>query len=197
MAIVVRLDVMMAKRKMRGLELADGLLARGLRVQVAGPDPAPAWHPLRAPYLRADLAAPLPAADVCIGTFWTTLAPAVASGSRHVLHLCQGFEGVHREYAPLLPEIDAAYRLPLAKLVVSPHLAELIERRHGGRCHLIGSGVDLLVAAISAGAVHGAPLEFGSSASAFSLFRPESGAAAGTTAPPSTPAASRVPVVSL
>jgi glycosyltransferase involved in cell wall biosynthesis len=127
------------------LELADGLLARGLRVEVAGPHPAPDWHPLRAPYRQAaDLAAPgaLPAADVCIATFWTTVEPAMASGARHVLHLCQGFEGVHREYSPLLRSIDAAYRLPLPKLVVSPHLVDLLVERYGSRCHLIGSGVD-------------------------------------------------------
>lgn len=126
------------------LEHADGLLARGYAVRVVGPDPAPDWYPLRSPYTQVDLFAPggVPAADLCVGTFWTTVGPAYTSGSRHVFHLCQGYEGVHREYAPILPQIDAAYRLPIPKLLISAHLEPVLVERYGCRCHLLGQAVD-------------------------------------------------------
>ncbi len=66
----------------------------------------------------------------------------MASGSGRVFHLCQGFEGVHREYAPLLDRIDAVYRLPIPKLVISDHLASLLTERYGCRCHRLRAAVD-------------------------------------------------------
>ncbi|MGH7898343.1 MAG: hypothetical protein ACREQQ_10340, partial [Candidatus Binatia bacterium] len=118
------------------LEHAEGLQSRGYDVTVVGPDPAPDWHPSTVRYRRVPVGEPgaVPAADIAIGSYWTTIEPAVASGSRHVFHLCQGFEGIHRENAPLLDRIDAAYRLPIAKLVISDHLESLLVARYGSRC---------------------------------------------------------------
>lgn len=126
---------------------AEGLRDRGYRVTMVGPDPAPDWYPCRLPYIQAPLEQPgvIPAADICIGTFWSTIAPAYQSGARHVFHLCQGFEGVHREYAPILPRIDAAYQLPIPKIVISAHLEPILTQRYGCRCYLIGQGVDSTV----------------------------------------------------
>jgi glycosyltransferase involved in cell wall biosynthesis len=126
------------------LEHAEGLLDRGYDVRVVGPDPVPDWHPLRAPYTQVALFEPggIPAADICVGTFWTTVGPAFTSGSRHVFHLCQGYEGVHREYAAILPQIDAAYRLPIPKLLISAHLEPVLVERYGCRCHFLGQAVD-------------------------------------------------------
>lgn len=126
---------------------AEGLRERGYRVTMVGPDPAPDWYPCRIPYLQASFDQPgvIPAADICIGTFWTTIAPAYRSGARFIFHLCQGFEGVHREYAPILPRIDAAYQLPVPKLVISAHLEPVLAQRYGCRCYLIGQAVDSTV----------------------------------------------------
>lgn len=129
------------------LEHAAGMARRGWRVTVAGPGPAPDWHPLDVPYVEVDLAAPatLPPAEVVVATFWTTVAAAHASGAPHVFHFCQGFEGVHREYAPILAEIDAVYRLPIPKLLISAHLAPVLAERYGCRTHLVGQAIDTAV----------------------------------------------------
>ena len=125
-------------------EHAEGLAGRGYDVRVVGPEPAPDWHPVRVPYTQISLYEPgaIPAADICIGTFWSTVGPACLSGAGRVFHLCQGFEGVHREYAPILPQIDEVYRLPVPKLIISAHLEPVLRERYGCRCHLIGQVLD-------------------------------------------------------
>jgi len=125
-------------------EHAEGLLDRGYDVTVVGPEPPPDWYPVRVPYRQVELEAPgaVPAADVAIGTFWTTIEPARRSGSGTVFHLCQGFEGVHREYAPILDQIDAVYRLPVPKLLISEHLRPILEQRHGATCYVLSQAID-------------------------------------------------------
>jgi glycosyltransferase involved in cell wall biosynthesis len=79
---------------------------------------------------------------VVVGTFWTTIAAVHASGAPNVFHFCQGFEGVHREYEPILERIDAAYRLPIPKLLISSHLEPVLRERYGCRIHVIGQSID-------------------------------------------------------
>ena len=126
------------------LEHAEGLAERGYQVRVVGPEPPPDWHPLSVPYEQRPVFEPggVPRADIVIGTFWTTLKPAMDSGSQWAFHLCQGWEGVHREYAPILDQIDAAYRLPLPKLLISAHLVPVIRERYGVQPHLLGQAID-------------------------------------------------------
>lgn len=125
-------------------EHAEGLASRGYDVLVVGPEPAPDWYRLRVPYRQVDLRRPgaVPSADIAVGTFWTTVGPALASGSGTVFHLCQGFEGVHREYASVLESIDAVYRLPVPKLLISEHLVPILSQRYGCRCHVLGQAID-------------------------------------------------------
>ncbi|MCB1035322.1 MAG: glycosyltransferase [Acidobacteria bacterium] len=126
------------------LEHAEGLEGRGYDVQVVGPEPAPDWHPLSVPYRQILLHEPgaVPKAEICIGTFWTTVRPAFDSGATHVFHLCQGWEGVHREYAPILDQIDATYRLPIPKLLISAHLEPVLQQRYGASTYLLGQAID-------------------------------------------------------
>jgi glycosyltransferase involved in cell wall biosynthesis len=63
--------------------------------------------------------------DFVIGTFWKTLPIVSEIAGRRGIHLCQGYEGSFTAYAHLQSEIDAAYRLPLPKIVVSPHLVQI------------------------------------------------------------------------
>ncbi|HKO57200.1 MAG TPA: glycosyltransferase family 4 protein, partial [Thermoanaerobaculia bacterium] len=51
------------------------------------------------------------------------------AGERTV-HLCQGYEGSFAVYQPLVAEIEHAYRLPIPKITVSPHLVEICRRFH-------------------------------------------------------------------
>lgn len=126
------------------LELGDHLGRAGYDVTVVSPSPAPDWHATAVSYRQLPVYEPgaVPAADIAIGTYYPTVRPAFESGAAHVFHLCQGFEGVHRELAPRLPEIDAAYRLPVPKLLVSAHLQPILEARYRCRCHLIGQAVN-------------------------------------------------------
>lgn len=127
------------------LELASWLTDRGWLSRVVGPGRRPDWHEMTAPWLSVDLenAGAVPRADVTIATFHTTVGPALASGSPHVFHLCQGYEGLFREYDGIRDLIDNAYSAPIPKLVISRHLeAVLAERYPGVRCHFIGEAVD-------------------------------------------------------
>lgn len=124
-------------------EHAEGLARRGWDARVVGPEPPPDWHDFDVAYEQRPVFEPagIPAADVCVGTFYTTVAPAVESGSEHVFHLCQGYEGSHREYAPILDQIDAAYQLPVPKVLISGHLKPVLEERYGCTCHVLGQSV--------------------------------------------------------
>jgi glycosyltransferase involved in cell wall biosynthesis len=63
--------------------------------------------------------------DFVIGTFWRTLPYAHAIAPDRAIHFCQGYEGSFTAYQSLKNEIDAAYRLPLPKITVSPHLVPI------------------------------------------------------------------------
>jgi glycosyltransferase involved in cell wall biosynthesis len=63
--------------------------------------------------------------DFIVGTFWTTLEAAHRIGGDKGVHFCQGYEGSFTAYQPMKEQIDAAYRLPLPKITVSPHLVEI------------------------------------------------------------------------
>jgi glycosyltransferase involved in cell wall biosynthesis len=52
---------------------------------------------------------------------------------------------VHREYAPILSQIDAAYRLPIPKVLISSHLEPVLTQRYGCRCYFLGQAVDSTV----------------------------------------------------
>lgn len=125
-------------------EHAEGLARRGYDVLVVGPEPAPTWHDLGVQYRQSPIFEPagVPAADIAVGTFYTTMRPAFDSGSGQVFHLCQGYEGVHREYAPILGEIDAAYQLPVPKLLISAHLKPILEARYESTCYVLGQALD-------------------------------------------------------
>jgi glycosyltransferase involved in cell wall biosynthesis len=63
--------------------------------------------------------------DFIVGTFWRTLSHAYALAPDRAIHFCQGYEGSFTAYQSLKSEIDAAYRLPIPKITVSPHLVPI------------------------------------------------------------------------
>lgn len=114
------------------LHQANLMARRGHRVTVASPDPPPDWYPVEGSFLRLAGLAPaaLPASDVTVATFWTTLAAAAAAPGEAV-HFCQGFEASYTHNAADHPAILAAYATPLPGWAVAPHLAELLRARFG------------------------------------------------------------------
>src|SRR6266571_713679 len=87
----------------------------------------------------------VPDADIVLATFWRT-APWVAAlsprkGAKAILlqghEICPGLE------IPEEPEIDAAWRLPLHKIVISKWLLELARDRFGdSNVHHVPNSVD-------------------------------------------------------
>jgi glycosyltransferase involved in cell wall biosynthesis len=106
------------------LAQADALVARGHRVRLVTKGLPLTWRTSRAEWIYVDDFDRYDASDddFVIGTFWLTLQPALNIARERALHLCQGYEGAFTAYQPIRGEIDAAYRLPLPKLVVSKHL---------------------------------------------------------------------------
>jgi glycosyltransferase involved in cell wall biosynthesis len=134
------------------LHQANLMARRGHEVTIVCPAPPPDWYPVEARFveLPAPLAvlpaAELPAADVTIATFWTTIAPAAAAvaaaGRGEVVHYCQGFEASYTHNRAEHPAILAAYALPLPAFAVSSHLAELLRRRFGRPARVVPQALE-------------------------------------------------------
>lgn len=108
------------------------LRAGGHEVTVLGEGPRPEWAGFDGTYLDVSDGPPrLPAQDLVIATFWTTLAVARGLGAGPVAHFCQGYEGGLVHLAPVLARIEEAYSWPLPALVTSPHLGDFLRERFG------------------------------------------------------------------
>ena len=104
----------------------------GHEVTVLAAGPRPAWAGFDGPYHDFSAGLPhLPAQDLVIATFWTTLPVARQLGAGPVAHFCQGYEGGLVHLAPLLPQIEEVYSWPVPALVVSSHLGDFLRRRFG------------------------------------------------------------------
>jgi glycosyltransferase involved in cell wall biosynthesis len=121
-----------------------GLMRRvGFEVQILGGGPAPTWAGLEVPYQDLTAGPPrLPAQDLVIATYWTTIAVARGLGVGPVAHFCQGYEGGLVHLAPVLPEIEAAYGLDLPTLVVTPWLGDFLRSRFGRESAVAPPAVD-------------------------------------------------------
>jgi hypothetical protein len=109
------------------LAQADALIARGHRVRIVTKGLPLTWRSSRAEWIYVDDFNTYDARrdDFVIATFWTTLSAAFAIAPEKALHLCQGYEGAFTAYQSIRGEIDAAYRLPIPKLVVAKSLIEI------------------------------------------------------------------------
>jgi hypothetical protein len=112
------------------LAQADALIARGHRVRIVTKGLPLTWRPSRAEWVYVDDFNTYDARDddFIIATFWTTLAAAYAIAPTKALHLCQGYEGSFTAYQAIRGEIEAAYRLPIPKLVVTRSLVAICKQ---------------------------------------------------------------------
>jgi glycosyltransferase involved in cell wall biosynthesis len=106
---------------------ADALTERGHEAVLVTKGGPLTWRRSRAPWQHVRAFEEIDAASFhfVVGTFWTTLAAAHALAGPRAVHLCQGYEGSFTAYQPLKHAIDAAYRLPIPKITVSPHLVPI------------------------------------------------------------------------
>lgn len=84
--------------------------------------------------------------DIIIATFWTTVKAAIKLKSKLTFHLCQGYEGSFMEYAALRTNIEAVYRLPIAKITIGEWLSDILKENFGKdsfSIYNIGQIVDL------------------------------------------------------
>jgi glycosyltransferase involved in cell wall biosynthesis len=122
---------------------ADALIARGHRVRIVTKGAPVTWRRSDAEFVYVDNFLDYDAADddFVVGTFWLTVPPAYEIAKEKAVHLCQGYEGAFTAYQPIKNEIDAAYRLPIPKLVVSQSLVPIC-RQFGDDVTFIGQVVD-------------------------------------------------------
>lgn len=112
------------------LHQANLLHRRGHHVTILSKGEPPSWFPLEAAFeRRPSFDDALPAADVTVATYWTTILPAIRHASGEVAHYCQGFEGSYTHNREQHREILAAYREPLPALAVALHLVRLLNER--------------------------------------------------------------------
>jgi len=139
------------------LAYADRLAGRGHDVEVVVPAggalraaaralrrAGPGWMPglrARVRWVAAWRPARLRAADVLVATAWQS-APVVAAAPARCgakFYLIQHYESLyHGEPA----RVDATYRLPLTRIVISTWLRDVLRERFGAEAHVIVTPVD-------------------------------------------------------
>ena len=122
---------------------ADALTDRGHEVTLVTRGGPLTWRKSRGRWLHVAEWSDVDASqfDFIVGTFWTTLPVVHAIAGNRGVHFCQGYEGSFTAYQPLKPQIDEAYRLPLPKITVSPHLVPICRQFYDDATY-IGQIVD-------------------------------------------------------
>lgn len=125
------------------LAQADALVARGHRVRLVTKGLPLTWRSSRAEWIYVDDFRQYDASqdDFVVGTFWVTVPYAYALAGERAVHLCQGYEGAFSAYEPIRGQIEAAYRLPIPKLVVARSLVPVC-REFGDDVVYIGQIVE-------------------------------------------------------
>lgn len=105
----------------------------------------PDWIRIDAAWVNLGAEPPrVPSQDLVIATYWTTIERSRQLALGPLAHFCQGYEGGLVHLAPVLPQIEAAYSLPLPTLTVSPHLADLVRDRFGRGAFVVPPPLDPL-----------------------------------------------------
>jgi glycosyltransferase involved in cell wall biosynthesis len=122
---------------------AQILRSLGLDVEVVSKDPAPHWFPEVASFHRQikDFSEIGPA-DIAVAAIYYMVPVVEKVPGAIPVHLCQCWEAAYEPLRNEWPSIEEIYRRPTLKLAVSPHLAELIEKRYGQPCTWIPQPLD-------------------------------------------------------
>ena len=120
------------------------LLSRlGWEVTVLAAGPRPSWFDLSVRYLDSTQTLPvLPAQDLVVATYWTTLPVARKLALGPVAHFCQGYEGDLEHLFVHRAEIERMYSLPLPTLTVTPHLSRMLLERFGRESRVVHPPLD-------------------------------------------------------
>lgn len=112
------------------LAQADALIARGHRVRLVTTGLPVTWRSSRAEWIYVDDFTDYDASgdDFVVATSWPTVPIAFGVADKRAVHLCQAYEGSFTAYQPIRADIDAAYRLPIPKLVVTKSLISICKQ---------------------------------------------------------------------
>ncbi|HEU5163239.1 MAG TPA: glycosyltransferase family 4 protein [Thermoanaerobaculia bacterium] len=125
------------------LAQADAMIARGHRVTIFTKGLPLTWRTSEAEWEYVDdfRAQAYDEFDFVIATFWTTVEPAFEKAGKRAVHLSQGLESTFTAYQAIREDIERAYRLPIPKIVVSPHLIDWLAP-FGQEIFVVGQIVD-------------------------------------------------------
>lgn len=125
------------------LAWCDALVRRGHHVRIATKGQPLNWRGSLAEWSYVDRfeEAGAESHDFVIATSWSTLEPALRLGSAQVLHLCLADEAARVEDAEERERIEAAYALPIPRLVPFDALATALSR-FASEATTIGTIVD-------------------------------------------------------
>lgn len=124
---------------------AELLAAHGWDVSVLAAGPRPGWFDCTVRYVDYTRGLPeLPAQDLVVATFWTTVPLALEFDLGPVAHFCQGYEGTLSHLESQRGAIEAVYNLPLPTLTVTPYLAQMLDRRFGRQSRVVHPPLDEL-----------------------------------------------------
>jgi glycosyltransferase involved in cell wall biosynthesis len=118
----------------------NGLRALWRRLAGAGPRWLPACRP-RVLWVRRWSPRALPDADVLVATAWQSAGPVAEAPARcgAKFYLVQHYESLYHGEAPV---VDATYRLPLRKIVISSWLGDIMRERFGEEAEVLVTPVD-------------------------------------------------------
>jgi glycosyltransferase involved in cell wall biosynthesis len=118
----------------------------GHELTILAGGPKPDWIRVDTAYVdtTATVVPRVPAQDLVVATYWTTLEQARQLALGPLAHFCQGYEGGLIHLAPRLSQIEAVYSLKLPTLTVSPHLGELLSTRFGRESFVVPPLLDPL-----------------------------------------------------
>ncbi len=112
------------------LAQADALIARGHRLRLVTKGLPVTWRNSKAEWVYIDNFQHYDARedDFVVATFWSTVEPAWNLARERAVHLSQGYEGAFTAYQAIKPQIDAAYGLPIPKLIVARSLIPILQQ---------------------------------------------------------------------
>lgn len=124
-------------------EHCNRLAARGHDVKIICgiKEAARKWFDIKVPIIYNNLET-IPACDILVGTYFTTLPYLQKSHARVKVHLCQGYEGLLHEDRAVLGTISTNYASIPDKIVISKWLKEIIDDKYKINSNYISNGID-------------------------------------------------------
>ncbi len=122
------------------LEQSELLSKAGHHVNLLSKDSGPTWYSCKVPIIQVSdfNEATIPASDIIVGTYWTTVRDAFSCNRGILVHLCQGYEGDYLELSHLKKDIEEVYSYTIPKITISKHLDNFLQQRFNSETYYVG-----------------------------------------------------------